>query len=331
MSSQLFASPSEIDGQCGGMETLAFGQTNGNHRYKMPLLPGEQGAKRLPKGVKPWVPGGMQSATNLAGSISETRALGIWERERTQLGLALSAPLAERLAFVVNRAVHHGLDLRQKLKDSPAGLALKDELALIHEEARQACYANDAARQGTNRHDVWEAYGSTGQLFGTAEINGQLTALSQLLARVGLERVPGMSERVIRNTTLDCAGRFDDWLRTTRPFTWPDGMIPAGTLLMADLKTKRRAFWAWLEPRIQLTVYATAEWLLEGEEYVPGPKYHVSQQWGVLLHSPADGAPPVLKRVNLVKGMAYAKLARAVCDARSESKSVAAHAEAEWA
>src|ERR1051325_9862330 len=47
-------------------------------RYKMPLLPGESG----PKSGGDWVPGGLQSATNLAGAIVESRELGIWERER---------------------------------------------------------------------------------------------------------------------------------------------------------------------------------------------------------------------------------------------------------
>jgi hypothetical protein len=46
---------------------------------------------------------GVQSATNLAGSIVESRMLGIWERERTQIGLAMRPDLVERLAFVINK------------------------------------------------------------------------------------------------------------------------------------------------------------------------------------------------------------------------------------
>jgi hypothetical protein len=111
-------------------------------------------------------------------------------------------------------------------------------------------------------------------------------------------------------------------------------VIPAGTLLMADLKTKQRSYYSWLEVRIQLAVYATAEWMLDPDrriwEYVKGPKRYVNQQWGVVLWAPSNGEPPQLKRCNIVKGFAHAQLARAVCDARSEAKNVAAHGEAMW-
>lgn len=65
-------------------------------------------------------------------------------------------------------------------------------------------------------------------------------------------------------------------------------------------------------------------------EYVPGPKHHVNQQWGVILWAPSSGEAPQLKRCNLTTGFQQALLARQVCDARSESKNVAAHTEAEW-
>lgn len=333
--SQLFA-PER--GAGGGMAGLAFGQTNGNHRYKMPLLPGERGTKSLPKGAAPWVPYGMQSATNLAGSISETRALGIWERERTQIGLALRPDLVQRLTIVVRKLLLNGFDFTsQRLRDTEEGQAVQLELGLIHEEAKQTAGGNAAASMGTNHHDVWETRAETGQWVGTPEMNATLEAVEELLRQSGLERVPNLSERVIRNTDLNCAGKFDDVLRCTRGIAFTvkfgDGRLvtlPEGTLLMADLKTKRRPFWGWLEPRIQLAVYAGADWMLDGDDYIPGPKHHVNQQWGVLLHAPMDGAPPKLKRVNLSLGREYAVLARMVCDARAESKNVLAHAEAEW-
>lgn len=322
-------------------------------RYKMPLLPGESGTKpssRLKSGGN-WVPRGVQSATNLAGSIVESRMLGIWERERTQIGLAMRPDLVERLAFVINKARAQAVDL-SRLNDSPEGKAIKAELDLIHKEAKQTAGGNLAAQRGTNRHDVWEERAKTGQLFGTPEVNEQIEGLEALLAEKGLERVPGLQERTVRNVALRAAGRFDDVLRTTRDVPEPplaDGFIsgdylPAGTLLMADLKTKSRAFYSWLEVRIQLAVYATAEWMLDmpgeidpitgmgrGGSYVPGPKHHVSQDWGVVLWAPSSGKPARLKRCNLRKGFEHAQLARAVCDARSEAKSVAAHGEAEWA
>jgi hypothetical protein len=338
---------------------MEFGQRHPSlGRYKMPLLPGEAGTKA----GGDWVPRGIQSATNLAGSISETRSLGIWERQRSQLGLALDPQLYERMAYLIRTALADGLDLNEKLSASELGKRVSAELELLHNEARERCGANMAATRGTALHNGWEhrapieiepgmTLEAGSALFSDVPQEGAMfVALETLLKRAGLERVPGLQERVVRHVELKAAGRFDDILRTTRDIRWEqrlaDGVsvfpvIPAGTMLMADLKTKRDRFWSWLEVRIQLAVYATAEWMLDlpptpevareiGHCYVPGPKHHVSQQWGVVLHMPQDGAPPALKRVNIQAGLRAARLARAVCDERSEGKSVATHGEAEW-
>lgn len=344
---------------------MAFGERHPTlGRYKLPLLPGEEGTKT----GGDWVPRGIQSATNLAGSISETRALGIWERQRSQLGLALDGQLYERMAYLIRTALADGLDLNEKLSASELGKRVSAELELLHNEARERCGANMAATRGTALHNGWEHRapieiepGVTDHGLATAEPGSALfsdvpmegamfVALETLLKRAGLERVPGMQERVVRHVELSAAGRFDDVLRTTRDIVWPKVdhgdviqryFIPAGTMLMSDLKTKRDRFWSWLEVRIQLAIYATAEWMLinypgaekmlaGSEWYAPGPKHHVSQEWGVVLHMPQDGAPPALKRVNIQAALRAARLARAACDERSEGKSVATHGEANW-
>lgn len=336
MTSSLFASSNEIEGPAAERATMAsapFGERIDHlGRYKMPLLPGEAG----PKSGGDWVPRGVQSATNLAGSIVDTRQLAIWERERSQMGLAKRHDLRERLSLAVNmaemQAMKAGTDLfgaGVKIREVAPGLA--EELDAIHKKAKQAAGGNAGAQAGTNRHDVWEAKAATGRLFGTPEINDQVEALEQLLADNHLRRVPGLSERTVRNVALKAAGRFDDVLQDTR----------TGELFMADLKTKRRQFYSWLEVRIQLAVYASAEWMLTNfspaeigaqdalrGQYVPGPLHYVSQDWAIILHMPADGAPPNLYPANLTKGLAAARVARQVCDMRSEAKSVAAHEEA---
>src|ERR1043165_1142744 len=89
-------------------------------RHKLPLLPGETGTKpssRLKSGGD-WVPRGVQSATNLAGSIVESRMRGIWERERTQIALGMRPELVERMAFVINRAREQAVDIA-RLSDTP--------------------------------------------------------------------------------------------------------------------------------------------------------------------------------------------------------------------
>jgi hypothetical protein len=316
------------------MATAAFGERVNGRRYKMPLLPGESG----PKSGGDWVPYGIQSCTNLAGAISDTRLLGDWERERTQIGLGLRPDLTERLAFITARARAAGVDFNN-LRESDAGQQYKVEVGLIHAEAKDAAGANVFTVQGTNRHDVWEERGKSGLLFGGGGIAGQIEKLEALLERKGLRRVPGLQERTIRNVALRAAGRFDDVLQATRDIVWSDFVIPAGMMLMADLKTKRRPFWSMQEVRIQLAVYASAEYMLDhphhtddpGEAfYVPGPVTAVSQEWGVIMRMPSDGGEPELIRANLTRGLADARLARQVCDSRSDGKSKAALDEAVW-
>jgi len=286
-------------------------------RYHMPLLPGEAGTKA----GGDWVPYGLMSATNLAGAITDSRALSIWERERTQMGLALRPDLVEQLTFLVHSARAAGADLSE-LHASTAGKALVSALADLHEQAKTAAGANTAATMGTNRHDVWEARAKTGMLFGTPEVNAQIEALEALLEREGLERVHGLQERVVRNVELRAAGRLDDILRSRR----------TGVFYLADLKTKRKPFFSWLETWIQQSVYATAEWMLADDKrnYVPGPKHHVSQTCAILLRMPSDGAAPYLEPVDLVAGRRWAHLARLVCDVRSEARSVHTNGVAEW-
>lgn len=317
--SSLFAPqprPGEIDDEPG---EKVFGQRY-RGRYHMPLLPGESGTKS----GGDWVPYGLPSATNLAGAITDNRALATWLIERTLMGLAVRPDLHEQMTMHVNAARNAGADLAE-LKDSDAGVALRAQLESVHEQAKMAVGANQAAIMGTSRHTAWELRGVTGALIGTPSMNANILALEDLLEREGLVRVPGLSERVVRNTTLNAAGRFDDVLMSKR----------TGRLYLADLKTKRKAFYSWLETWIQVAVYATAEWMLDiapsGEAYyIPGPRHHVDQECAILLRMPSDGGDPYLEPVDLVRGLEWAKLARAVMDARSVARSVHTVAVAKW-
>lgn len=314
----------------GAVEVKAFGERY-NGRYHLPLLPGESGTKA----GGDYVPRGVMSATNLAGSLVDSRALSIWERERGQIGLAMRPELFERLVFEIQMAKQADVDF-ENLKATESGTLLTSILAELHDQAKTASGGNRAAAMGTNRHDAWEERGRSGALIGTPQINAEILALERLLEENGLERVPGLSERVVRNVALGAAGRFDDILMSRK----------TGRLYLADLKTKRRAFYSWLETWIQLSVYATAEWMLDdldayralrtsmerGSEgmYVPGPVHHVDQKAAVLLRVPSDGGAPYLQRVDLEIGRRWAQLARDVTDARAEAKSTRANELAVW-
>lgn len=326
MSSLLFGpeggDPDAVDDKVT-MANAAFGERVGGRRYKMPLLPGETGPKSI-KGAD-WVSGGVRSTTNLAGAISDTRALGDWERERTQIGLGLRPDLMEGLAFMIQSARVNGTDWAN-LGNYPV---LRAELKALHEQAKTAAGGNVRTQMGTNRHDAWEARGKTGALFGTSAVQREIEALEKLLHDNHLVRVPGLSERVIRNVAFEAAGRFDDVLMHT----------PTGKLLMSDLKTKQKPFWSLLEVRIQLAVYASAEWMLAdhpldhppaGMGYLEGPGHYVDQQWGVVLHAPSNGEAPKLLRINLELGRRDARRALDVIESRSQGKSKDAFGEAVW-
>lgn len=324
MTASPFALPSEVVPVKGnGYADIPMGTRHPTmHRYKVPLLAGEVGTKSCPPGVEPWVPGGVQSMTNLAASISDTKALGWWELEQVLIGVGLHPELAGELRRVVYAAKERGVDF-QALKDEPDKVT-RGELAAITERAKDISGANTARDAGIVRHDVWEIFGRFGQQTGTEQINTEIQAMRQLLDAAGFEIIPELCERTVRNVAIQAAGRFDNILMHRR----------SGRLYMADLKTKRKPFWTWLEMDAQLAGYAYAEWMLEGSgdeiTYGPGPLHHVDLTEGVILHMPSDGAEPRLRRADLTQGWRTMQLAREVCTVRSLGKSAGRERESYW-
>lgn len=294
-----------------------------NGKYHMPLLPGEVGTKS----GGDWVPYGITRMTNLAGAIVESKALGIWQLEQTLFGLVFQPSLYEELSLAVHKARAEGVDF-SRMKDFPDFRKLisgtwNDENSCIAGRARHAAGANEARQAGINRHDAWEHRGKTGELIGTPAIQDQIKSVETLLAEARLVRMPQLCERVVRNTELRASGRFDDVVMS----------IDTGELLIGDLKTKRKAFYSWLEVDAQLAGYARSKWMLtpSGQGYEPGPlELGVNLKRGVVLHAPSDGGAPYLRRANLERGWQIAQLCRRVMDERAYGKSAARHAESVW-
>ncbi len=304
----------QAGGRSPSMKDAPMGVRTPSGRYKMPLLPEEEG----PKAGGDWVPGGMQSMTNLAASISDTKALGRWEREQSQVGLVLRPDLIEELSLLVNLARVEGVNFT-RMKDYPE---LRAKLEYVHNQCMDASGANGARQAGINRHTAWEHLTKFGNEIGTPQINAENAAMRALLDAAGLEIIPELSERVVRNTIVNAAGRFDNILMHRK----------SGKLYIADLKTKRGAFWSWFEVDAQLAGYATSEWMLtdDGSRYIPGPVFQVDQTEGVVLHMPSDGSEPRLRRAKLLQGFQALRLAREVCTMRSYGKSAEREAESYW-
>lgn len=303
-----------------------FGERGDNQRYHMPLLPGEAG----PKSGGDWVPWGLQSTTNLVGGFEDTRALSIWEQAMGLIGLALSPELYEEARLIVGQAESEGVNFEllrnyPELKEKLAGHAhdrMKREHSIIG-RAKARAGGNAAAQRGTNQHTAWEHRAVTGELLGSEEMHALTLTTERLLAEAHLQRIPDLSERVIRNMEVKSAGRFDDMLLETT----------TGRLLMGDLKSKVRPFYSWLTTDAQLAVYAYAEWMLtlDGQSYEPGPKaLGVDLSEGVILHVPSDGSTARLERVDLVQGWEVARVSRLVHDLRSRGKGAERMNHATW-
>jgi hypothetical protein len=293
-------------------------------RYKMPLLAGESG----PKAGGDWVPGGLQSMTNLASSISDTKALMDWTVRQVMIGMGLHPDLIGEVRNVVWAAKQAGADF-QNLRAHKELTADLDQLA---ERAKDISGANAARDAGIVLHDTWEARGTRGARSGAEEHDVWIDVLAELLDGAGFDVIPELCERTVRNVAVQAAGRFDNILmhRCT------------GQLYMADLKTKRKPFWSMLEIDAQLAGYAYAEWMLSGADvgsgadarisyYVDGPqRLGVHPNYGVVLHMPSDGSRPRLRKADLAFGWNTLQLARGVCTARSFGRSVGRMAESFW-
>lgn len=324
----------------GGGQPSAEDKTFGHRyrgRYHMPLLPGESGTKSCPPGVEPWVPYGVQSTTEMVSAFAESRGLNIWEQEQALYGLYRSPSLVEEMSMLFQQWEREGVNFAE-IGDYPhvraaltGGSNREATETSIMGRAKQAAGANEAREKGNTRHQAWEHFTKTGELIGTPEMQRQIGAVGALLEQHHLQLIPELSERVIRNTAALAAGRFDNILLD----------LDTGRLLMADLKTKRKAHWTWMEVDAQLATYARAEWMLDthptapgepaaGVYYVPGPLHHVDQTEGVVLMMPSSGAPAYLRRADLDYGWRVAQKAREIIEMRAYGKSAARMADMHW-
>lgn len=257
-----------------------------NGRYWMPDLdnPGEP------------FPRGYMRTTNLIGAYTETRALNIWEQNRMLEGLIDRPDLYAELVT---------------LPRDEDGFIPYASARDITARALAAARADRWAVQGSAQHRVLEHRVTTGELIGTPEMREYQLALEALLKAHLLKPEPSLTERIVVNNTLKCAGRFDV----------PLWNLQSGALLMGDLKTKRKNFFTMLELRAQLAVYARADAMWDPTRacYVDMPPF--DPDWGIIMHVPQEGGQMSILDVDLEKGWQTALRAREVVDDRAEAKS----------
>lgn len=266
-----------------------------NGRYHMP--PMDDPNAWLPGGAERHISRGVMRTSNLSGALSDTRALNLWEQRKALDGIRSSIRLQEELSV---------------LRDPT-----DDQLNAFFEKAKDAGGGSEAARRGTARHDMLEEWLTTGRETGTAGMRLQMDVIRETLKEHLFEPVTELTERIVYNDEVKCAGRWDGVLRD----------LQTGELHIDDLKTKRRQFWTMLEVRTQLAIYARGTAMWDGARgcYVEMPVLNLDEAY--VLHLPVDGddeGRPVchVLRADIQKGWKSALLAREVVDLRSEAKRV---------
>lgn len=233
-------------------------------------------------------------ATTFAKTIADTYRLSLWSQRMVAKGVTMSDAVFAKVASTP-------LDKRQELDDAV-------------EEAKQVAGAKDRATLGTAVHAFAEQIDRGELTLEKVPVKWRpdVAAYMELMRSLGLEVV--LNEQTVLNRTYDIAGTLDRVVRLTKPLDvqmpsddeHPSGWvrtIPAGTLVILDLKTGRSLEYGWREIAIQLALYANSELVLNREEwsYDPMPD-GVDTLTGLVVHLPVGEGKATLHAVDLVRG-----------------------------
>lgn len=177
----------------------------------------------------------------------------------------------------------------------------KKEKNVLREEAIQTGRGNEASDTGTALHAMSCRYEDPEDDFQPPdEYLDDLVAYITELERLGLESV--LFEYQVCNVTYRAAGTCDRLYRLSRDLPVPDGSIlPAGTLIVGDLKTGKKLDFSLPGYSVQLAIYALGEMYdVVKDEIMPTPD--VNKKWGLLVHLPVGKATCEMRWVDLEVG-----------------------------
>ena len=127
-----------------------------------------------------------------------------------------------------------------------------------------------------------------------------LQAYTAEMERLGL--TSSMIECKLVNMEYRCSGTADRIYRLTRPLITPHGdYLPEGTLVIGDLKTGKTLDFSAPGYAVQTALYAGSKlYDPESDEFLPTPG--INQEWGILVHLPADRVECQFQWVDLEVG-----------------------------
>lgn len=281
-----------------------------------PAIRGRVGKMRVQNGryndgARTW-----QRTTNLLKNIeTDTHALDEWRENTLALGLS------RRPDLVLGVTAAAQFDERGKWtaesKSTMRGLRYK---ALDAGGSGKGSNQGNAIHTATERYDMGETVEQIGLPY---PFNADLQAYATLVKAMGIRAVPDMIERTIKNERADTAGTFDRMAEVD--FLAQAGIVPAGQLVVIDVKTEERPLLNLMHICPQLAVYANGDGL-----FVPAPTPdnefagtyedmpNVSRVVGLVIHVRDGRATPYL--VDLVAGWKSALRAREQRDELKASK-----------
>ena len=176
----------------------------------------------------------------------------------------------------------------------------KAEKRVLIEEAIQTGRGNEASDTGTALHAMSCRWEDPNDDFDPGEYRADLEAYQAELERLGL--VSEAFEFKIVNTDYRAAGTADRLYRLTKDLTAPNGkVLPAGTLVVGDLKTGKKLDFSLPSYCVQMALYAQGQWYdVRTESFIETPP--VDQNWGLLVHLPVGQAHCEIRWVDLEVG-----------------------------
>jgi hypothetical protein len=237
-------------------------------------------------------------ATNFAKAIADTYLLSLWSQRMTLKGAALRPDLL---------ALASSLDVK----------ADREDMNDLVEQAKTAAGASARANLGTALHAFTERYDRGEDPKVPAPWDDDLAAYAAGLTDLGIVIEPDMIERTVLCDRYGIAGTFDRLARTTRdlyvrlPSRSEPVHIPAGTLLVFDLKTGDRLDFGMQEFAVQLALYANSETVYDPatRSMVPMPA-DVSKDVAIVCHLPVGQAQVEFHAVDIAAGWQTCELIR---------------------
>jgi hypothetical protein len=203
-------------------------------------------------------------------------------------------------------------------------LATKDEDKItkreLREEALNKGQANERADMGTGLHAMcarWEDPTDV-DFRPSDDFLPDLEAYRECLDRFGL--VSEYVEVPMVNDDFRAAGTADRIYRLTKPLVTPEGeILPAGELILGDLKTGEKLDFGLPAYCVQLAIYATGElYDVVGNKRLPTPE--INKRWTLLVHLPFGEAKATVLWCSIDVGLVGAMLTDQVLEWRNAWK-----------